>query len=275
MNAFLFSLALSIAAHGGVLLLYRAYDRVALSNQVLPYGWAAEFEGAGDEGAKLIGFDTTIDPRPSAPASETPRLSAPPLAEVEPPTPAVRPAYVDPAAGTVAAAEFSNIPSDTAPPAVNFNRNPVLTRMQAEESNGTAGGNGAGTGGGSAAQPDARPVVATAAARGGKGSMGTGTGDGGGRIGVREGGVQSNFIRIRYPASAAAERLGGTVVLLFDVDARGKVKNVRLEQSSGHEVLDREALTALKRAYPPKTLWNSVDNRVPLNFSPPPADEPR
>ncbi len=53
-----------------------------------------------------------------------------------------------------------------------------------------------------------------------------------------------------YPQRAMARRQQGTATLYFVVDRAGRVLEHRLEQSSGHRLLDREALAMIDRAAP-------------------------
>lgn len=54
----------------------------------------------------------------------------------------------------------------------------------------------------------------------------------------------------RYPQHAIARRQQGTATLYFVVDRTGRLLDYRLEQSSGHRLLDREALEMIERAAP-------------------------
>ena len=49
-----------------------------------------------------------------------------------------------------------------------------------------------------------------------------------------------------YPEQARFQKLEGVVMLLVSVDATGHVTGAQLSQSSGHEVLDRAALSAVR-----------------------------
>jgi len=51
----------------------------------------------------------------------------------------------------------------------------------------------------------------------------------------------------RYPAQAERRRLQGTVVLTFSIDANGLISEIGLAASSGHALLDQEALRLLQR----------------------------
>ena len=56
--------------------------------------------------------------------------------------------------------------------------------------------------------------------------------------------------RLKYPHVARARRQTGTASIYFEVDHTGKVQAYELRTSSGHELLDREALAMIKRAQP-------------------------
>jgi len=55
---------------------------------------------------------------------------------------------------------------------------------------------------------------------------------------------------IRYPAIARANGWEGTVLVAVRLDARGKLEQAVVRRSSGHEVLDRAALTLLRKVAP-------------------------
>ena len=50
-----------------------------------------------------------------------------------------------------------------------------------------------------------------------------------------------------YPSSAAQRRQQGTCLLRITIDRRGNVSNVELLESSGHRILDDEAITAVRQ----------------------------
>lgn len=54
----------------------------------------------------------------------------------------------------------------------------------------------------------------------------------------------------RYPTAARARRQEGVAQVRFTLDARGRVLDASLVRSSGHAVLDREALDTVRRAAP-------------------------
>ncbi|GJL54212.1 MAG: hypothetical protein NPIRA02_13440 [Nitrospirales bacterium] len=54
----------------------------------------------------------------------------------------------------------------------------------------------------------------------------------------------------RYPPLAKRRNWEGTVALRVSIRADGKIEDVRIIESSGHETLDREALKTVKMASP-------------------------
>ena len=56
--------------------------------------------------------------------------------------------------------------------------------------------------------------------------------------------------RLRYPHVARTRRQTGTASIYVAVDRTGRVQDYELRTSSGHELLDREALAMIKRAQP-------------------------
>ncbi|MFQ5693018.1 MAG: energy transducer TonB, partial [Nitrospinota bacterium] len=56
--------------------------------------------------------------------------------------------------------------------------------------------------------------------------------------------------RLFYPESAAAEKVGGKVVIRFEVTRDGRLATLELIESSGFPIFDEEALMAIRRAAP-------------------------
>ncbi len=76
---------------------------------------------------------------------------------------------------------------------------------------------------------------------------------------------------MRYPREAWLAGIQGTTVLRFSIDRDGKVIASSLEQSSGHNVLDREAVQMVRRAdpfpaIPYEIVGNELELRVPIVF---------
>ncbi|MCC5853823.1 MAG: energy transducer TonB [Alkalimonas sp.] len=74
-----------------------------------------------------------------------------------------------------------------------------------------------------------------------------------------------------YPRAARSRRQQGTVLLYFVLDRQGHVSQSRIEQSSGHPLLDAEALTMLQRAQPLPAMPDSMPQSrlelvVPVQF---------
>ncbi len=75
----------------------------------------------------------------------------------------------------------------------------------------------------------------------------------------------------RYPTRALRQRHEGVTYLRFSVDRRGGVDAVRLERSSGSDLLDAEALEVVRRAQPvpappPEIEGDPVEVVVPVQF---------
>ena len=75
----------------------------------------------------------------------------------------------------------------------------------------------------------------------------------------------------QYPRSARARRLEGTTLLWMRMDRSGQVLASRVEKSSGHSVLDRAVLQAVRDANPLPALPASdaraqVELEVPIAF---------
>lgn len=76
----------------------------------------------------------------------------------------------------------------------------------------------------------------------------------------------------RYPAEARAYRQEGVVHLHFVMDRQGRVREARIDRSSGYPLLDAEALAMLKRAsplppFPPDIEQAELRLALPLRFA--------
>lgn len=74
-----------------------------------------------------------------------------------------------------------------------------------------------------------------------------------------------------YPRMARNRRQQGTVMLYFMLDRQGRVSASRIEQSSGYQTLDAEALKMLERAQPLPAIPDAMPNEtlelvVPVQF---------
>ncbi|WP_245986009.1 energy transducer TonB family protein [Azospirillum thermophilum] len=75
----------------------------------------------------------------------------------------------------------------------------------------------------------------------------------------------------RYPRSAQSRRQQGVAQVRFTIDQDGNVLSVRLDRSSGHEVLDEETVEMVKRASPlpappPEMAQSRIELVVPVQF---------
>lgn len=69
---------------------------------------------------------------------------------------------------------------------------------------------------------------------------------------------------VRYPPVARRRGYEGTVVASFAVDMGGMPRDIRLIESSGYGVLDREVLRVIERASPYPSVHREVE--VPVTF---------
>lgn len=67
-----------------------------------------------------------------------------------------------------------------------------------------------------------------------------------------------------YPLIARKRQMEGTVVASFRIDESGTPTDITLVKSSGHGILDKEALQTIKRASPYPTVKGSIE--VPISF---------
>jgi protein TonB len=87
-----------------------------------------------------------------------------------------------------------------------------------------------------------------------------------------QGRLQAHLARFKqYPADAKMSHHEGTPVVRFTMTRAGKVLSYRMENSSGHVSLDREALALIERAQPLPPLPDEVPSSVielvlPLRF---------
>lgn len=75
----------------------------------------------------------------------------------------------------------------------------------------------------------------------------------------------------RYPAEAMSAHQEGTPNLHFTMDRKGRVLSAHIEKSSGHSLLDSEALALVRRAEPlpsppDSVAGDSITLTVPIEF---------
>ena len=70
----------------------------------------------------------------------------------------------------------------------------------------------------------------------------------------------------RYPLLASRSGVGGSVGIEFRIDLKGQPAEIRIAQSSGHPILDEEAVETIRRAAP----FPSYKGKLPvtLRFDP-------
>jgi protein TonB len=140
--------------------------------------------------------------------------------------------------------------------------------------------------------PAAQAEAGTVGGAGGgtlAGEAGTGGGIGTGRSGLGGGTGMGNpnalnaytaQIRAKlnrfkkYPPAAVVNKITGMVTINFTVNRQGEVISSRVVRSSGHSILDEEAMALLRRCnpFPPipkKVPQTTINLTVPINFSPP------
>ncbi|MDJ0956290.1 MAG: TonB family protein [Arenicellales bacterium] len=86
--------------------------------------------------------------------------------------------------------------------------------------------------------------------------------------GLLKGWLQENM---HYPRAARLAGQEGRAIVRFVIDRSGKVLSIRLEQGSGHHVLDREAVEMIERAdpfpvMPAEMITSELELRVPIVF---------
>ncbi len=74
----------------------------------------------------------------------------------------------------------------------------------------------------------------------------------------------------QYPREAQRKRWEGKVILSFQIDRQGEVRDIRVIQSSGYRILDEEGMATLRRASPfPSPLLVEIERlvvEVPILF---------
>jgi protein TonB len=75
----------------------------------------------------------------------------------------------------------------------------------------------------------------------------------------------------KYPRSALRRNIEGTAFIRFRMDRSGKLLSYSIVRSSGHEVLDEEALAMMERAdplppLPPELPRETIEIDVPMDF---------
>jgi protein TonB len=133
----------------------------------------------------------------------------------------------------------------------------------------------------SAGSGQATGQAADAAGSGPGGGQGPGQGGSGGGTGrgTRDplAGYVTRVVRRlehskKYPQMARRDGIQGQVIVAFRVSSRGEIKAPRIAKSSGHQILDEEAMALLRRVgtlppFPPELDRQEVSLEVPLNFT--------
>jgi len=75
----------------------------------------------------------------------------------------------------------------------------------------------------------------------------------------------------KYPSLARQKEIEGRVVVAFQVDSKGTVKSLSINESSGHSILDTEALRAVEKAgpynpIPVRLALQTMTIKIPISF---------
>jgi TonB family protein len=75
----------------------------------------------------------------------------------------------------------------------------------------------------------------------------------------------------KYPSLARQKEIEGRVVVAFQVDSKGTVKSLSINESSGHDILDTEALHAVEKAgpynpIPVRLALQTMTIKIPISF---------
>ncbi len=286
-----------MAAHAAAAVLIKV-EFFSQPSLELRFGNAAQFDGtpAGAPALGNIADAPIIIPPPGALADAPPTstLLAPPPLEAPPITPHAP--TLDHLAGTDSE-PLPALPTQPITAPASLNRPPIAIgplitdEPRSASENNTAGDtNPSGASGGSSTlmasvagtnSSPSKPIPASggtpgqnagqsASAAQGKGSA---TGDGGGRTGVPDGvPMPSEDNRSpRYPEKAYEKDWSGTVTLEISIDATGQVTDVRILASSGHDILDNEAVSTARswKFQPARLNGTPIPVRLtrPINFN--------
>lgn len=129
------------------------------------------------------------------------------------------------------------------------------------------------------AEAAARAAAAQAAeaAQGGAAQQGGGMaqqgGGGGGQSGARVASWESRLRasierQKRYPRNAQRNRQEGVVTVAFTVSATGNISNIRVQESSGYNILDQAGVNAVERVgrTDPHPSGQQINTSVPIRF---------
>ena len=192
-----------------------------------------------------------IDLTLAGPGGEAPAASALTAAETakDPGTAPVRESPAPPVAPTVATLPAGIPPSNLSDLAASIRATAAGIAGSVPAASAYPASPGPAAGSPRSAVPDAQAVTAEAGVPGGTGSPSGKTGVGrasGDFAGIRDG-IQR---RIAYPAMAQRMGWEGKVVVAFLLLPDGSVRDIRVVQGSGHPVLDRGAVDAVRNASP-------------------------
>jgi periplasmic protein TonB len=236
------ALTAALVAHAGlvVALAIIPLHRAFVAEKFTPASVSFTFVGmAGGGGTPNAGGHAPA-PKPAPQPIEKPAPPIPPTPPVVAPPP--KPAPVIAVATSEPAAERIAVPVPT---------NTIVAVAAAGDGQGTGNGRGTGTGEGDGAAPGI-------AGSGGEGPGGFGRPD------------YLHAPRPLYPSVALRAGWEGTTVLRVEVFANGTPGVVKVVESSGHKILDKAAIEAIRTAkFQPARYGNSATNswvEVPISF---------
>ena len=247
----------SLLLHGAMLflVLWVVVDSPATEKKILVVDFSAIALGRPNEGGALPGGENAPGTDRSERASSVPEQVPPPEAAFTPkPKPAITPQpepAVTPKPKPVLRSSATRTVSDQQP--VKAQAQSSAMALQPSGNAGTGSGVSAGSPSGRGADP----------------GVGTGTGQG-----LAQGYVKSNFnyvlvsIRrnLQYPDYARRKGLTGTAHFAFVIKRDGGIENLRLKESSGHDILDEAAAKAIQRAAPFPRPQEPALLVVPISF---------
>jgi TonB family protein len=237
------ALVAAMVAHGVFILALAAIPlhRAWIAPKFTPASVSFTFVGMAGGGGNPNAGGRAPAEKPSPKIVEAPQ--PPPVVTPPPPPPVVEPPPVIAVATTEPVAELPAAP-------VNTNA-PVAVASASVGGRGTGSGHGTGTGEGDGS-------AAGIAGSGGEGNVGFGRPD---------------YLRAPkplYPASALRAGWEGTTVLRVEVSANGTPSTVMVIESSGHRVLDKAAIEAVRSArFQPARYGSAATNswvEVPISF---------
>jgi protein TonB len=227
----------SVALHTGLLTLacgFALRERTGIGHAENGLDWSAVTENAGE----LV-------------ATDSPELGE--ISERDEPSPARQHAKAPALAASL------TVTQTIAPMTATGNFSAAIAPSIAAPPSFAAGGDGT--------EKDTTPAARKISAKGGGSQARAGTGGGQAYAPARYASCPPPV----FPTEARKARLSGTVLLLVQIDDRGRPLSITLRRTSGHAILDTAALRAVRawRFEPARRDGNPVDARleIPIRFA--------